>query len=330
MEGPSTDDSELDDSLASPEISFSTFGTSRALDKSHPLGITNIATFSTAVKLLADQVQQKLAFKEQLVETVQESRNNKGINHKLAANAMTILVRSGMRFNSADLRGIKIKGANLAGGEFDSADLRDANLTNVILDKCWLRQARLEGTLLRRARFGELPFIQLSGMPSTAAFSPDGGLYAVAFTSGSITIFDATNWSPVHTHQDSKKTVTALGFSPKGGQLAYGDRTGILGRWNYSSGALMAFSEGHGDYINGFVYSSDGSRIATAGHDGKVVVWDADTGGCVQVMAPHTEGASSVAFSPDGKQLVSGGSDSIIRLWNPKTGSPICNLAGHG
>lgn len=56
MEGSSTDDSESGSSIASPEITFSTFETSRALDKGHPLGITNIATFSTAVKLLADQV----------------------------------------------------------------------------------------------------------------------------------------------------------------------------------------------------------------------------------------------------------------------------------
>ncbi|OAQ31835.1 WD40 repeat-like protein [Linnemannia elongata AG-77] len=242
---------------------------------------------------------------------------------------MTILVRSGMRFNSADLRGIRIKGANLAGGEFDSADLRDADLTNVILDKCWLRQARLEGTRLRRARFGELPFINLSGMPSMSAFSTDGRLYAVAFTNGSIILFGTTNWSSVHTHQVSMKSVTTLAFSPKGGLLAYGDRTGMLGRWNYSRGVLMAFSSGHDDLINGLVYSPDGSRIATAGHDGKVAVWDADTGVCVKVMAPYTEGASSVAFLPDGRRLVSGGSDGIIRLWNLETGSLTSILEAH-
>lgn len=300
----------------------------RALEKDHKLGVTNIAKRTMAVQFLADRVQNCQFFKEQLVETVRESRNNKGTDQTLASNAMTILVRSGMRFNSADLRGIKIKGANLTGGEFDSADLRDADLTDVILDKCWLRQAKFQGAKLKGAEFGEKP-LDLQYVPNAAAYSVDDALYAVAFTNGSITIFDATNWNPVHTHQVSKKSVTALAFSPKGGLLAYGDRTGMLRRWNYNSGALMTLSEGHGDYINGLVYSLDGSQIATA-DDKKVAVWDADTGVCVKVMVPCTEGASSIAFSPDGKQLVSGGSDGIIRLWNPETGSPICNLAGHG
>ncbi|KAF9548727.1 hypothetical protein EC957_005660 [Mortierella hygrophila] len=300
----------------------------RALEEGHKLGLTDIAKRSMTVQFLADRVQNHQFFKEQLVETVRESRNNKGIDHTLAANAMTILVRSGMRFNSADLRGISIKGANLTGGEFDSADLRDADLTNVIFDKCWLRQADFQGAKLGGAQFGEKP-LDLQNVPNTAAYSVDGTLYAVAFTNGSITIFDATNWNSIHTSQVSKKSVTALAFSPLGGLLAYGDRTGMLGTWNYSSEASMAFSSEHDDYINSLVYSPNGSQIATAGYDGKVAVWDAVTGGCVGVMVAHNEGASSVAFSPDGKQLVSGGFDMVLKLWNLETGSLVSTLEGH-
>ncbi|KAF9537063.1 hypothetical protein EC957_008889, partial [Mortierella hygrophila] len=300
----------------------------RALKEGHKLGLTDIAKHSMVVQFLADRVQNHQFFKEQLVETVRESRNNKGIDHTLAANAMTILVRSGMRFNSADLRGISIKGANLTGGEFDSADLRDADLTNVIFDKCWLRQADFQGAKLGGAQFGEKPS-DLQNVPNTAAYSADGTLYAVAFTNGFITIFDATNWNSIHTRQVSKKSVTALAFSPLGGLLAYGDRTGMLWTWNYSSEASMAFSGKHDDYINSLVYSPNGSQIATAGYDGKVAVWDAVTGGCVGVMVAHNEGASSVAFSPDGKQLVSGGFDMALKLWNLETGSLVSTLEGH-
>ncbi|KAG9064825.1 hypothetical protein KI688_003085 [Linnemannia hyalina] len=300
----------------------------RALEEGHKLGLTDIAKRSMTVQFLADRVQNHQSFKEQLVETVRESRNNKGIDHTLAANAMTILVRSGMRFNSADLRGINIKGANLTGGEFDSADLQDADLTNVTFDKCWLRQAEFQGAKLGGAQFGEKP-LDLQNVPNTAAYSVDGALYAVAFTNGSITIFDATNWNSIHTRQISKRSVTALAFSPLGGLLAYGNRTGMLGTWSYNSETLMAFSGKHDGYINSLMYSPNGSQIATAGDDGKVAVWDAVTGGCVKVMVAHNERALSVAFSPDGKLLVSGGSDGIIQLWDVHTGDKVYTQEGH-
>ncbi|KAF9339610.1 hypothetical protein BGZ91_005354, partial [Linnemannia elongata] len=107
----------------------------QALKEGHALGFTNISERPMAVQFLADRVQIHQFFKEQLVATVRESRSNKGIDQTLAANTMTILVRSGMRFNGADLRGIKIMGANLTGGEFDFADLRDSDLRNVTFDK---------------------------------------------------------------------------------------------------------------------------------------------------------------------------------------------------
>ncbi|KAK3837885.1 MAG: WD40-repeat-containing domain protein [Linnemannia elongata] len=300
----------------------------RALEKDHKLGITNIAKRSMAVQFLADRVQIHQFFKEQLVETVHESPNSDGTDKWLASNAITILVRSGMRFNSADLRGIRIKDANLSGGEFDSADLRDADLTNVILDKCWLRQTAFQGAKLGGAQFGEKP-LDLQHVPNTAAYSVDGALYAVAFTNGFITIFDTTRWSSVHTFQVSKKSVTALAFSPMGGLLAYGNRAGTLGTWSYSSEASMAFSGGHDDSIDGLVYSPNGSRIATAGHDGRVAVWDAVTGGCVRVIVAHNGGASSVAFSADGNQLLTGGFDTVLRLWDLETGNLVSILEGH-
>ncbi|KAF9147737.1 U3 snoRNP protein, partial [Linnemannia schmuckeri] len=300
----------------------------QALESGHKLGLANIAKCSMAVQFLADRVQISQLFKEQLVETVRESRNSDGVDQTLAANAMTILVRSGMRFNSADLRGIKIRGANLTGGEFDSVDLRDADLTGTILDKCWLRQAGFQGAKLGGAQFGEKP-LDLHHMPNVAAYSSDSTLYAVGFTTGAITVFDAITWSTAYSVQDSKKSITALAFSPIGDLLAFGNRTGMLGTWNYTSNALTAFSCSHDDCINDLVYSRGGSRIATAGQEGSVRIWDAITGECIRIIVAHYEGALSVAFSPDGKQLVSGGFDNVLRVWNLDTGALLSSLEGH-
>ncbi|KAG0274692.1 hypothetical protein BGZ96_004140, partial [Linnemannia gamsii] len=215
----------LSGSSTDPPLAEQALQRGQALESGHVLGVTNIAKRPMAIQILADHVQNNPFFKEQLIETVRQSRNSDGVDQKLAANAMTILVRSGMQFHSADLRSIKINGANLYGGGLDSADLRNSDLTGTILDKCCLSQARLEGARLQRARFGELPFVELIGVPTTSAYSLDGKLYAIGFSNGSITIFDTDNWKPIHSHQESSKSITALAFSPRGELLSFGDRT---------------------------------------------------------------------------------------------------------
>ncbi|KAG0254385.1 hypothetical protein BGZ95_006049, partial [Linnemannia exigua] len=305
-----------------------------ALEKDHKLGVANIAKCSMAVQFLADRVQNSPVFKERLVKTVRESANNPSNNstdQTLAANAMTILVRSGMRFNSADLRGIKIRGANLTGGEFDSADLRDADLRNTTLDRCCLRGARLEGALLTRAKFGELPSVLLSGTPVTSAYSSDGKYYSVSFTSGCITVFNTSEWEVDYSFQGSKKSIGAMSFSPNSKILAYGDMIGIVRTRQHPMDTTTAPAsfQAHNDFISDLVFSPDGLKIATASVDNKIGLWDAASGRCHWSKIKRHGGVSSVSFSPDSKLLVSGGSDKIIRLWDVETGQLAYTLEGH-
>ncbi|KAG0366973.1 hypothetical protein BGX24_003463, partial [Mortierella sp. AD032] len=262
------------------EVLASALDQSKAFEKDHKLGVANIANFSMAVRFLADRVQNNPVFKKRLVETVRESAHNPSKNstdQTLAANAMTILVRSGMRFNSADLRGIKIQGANLTGGEFDSADLRDADLRNTTLDKCWLRGTRLEGSLLTRAKFGELPSVLLSGTPLTSAYSSDGKFYAVSFTSGRITVFSTFKWEVDYSFQGSKKSIDAMSFSPNSRMLAYGDVIGIVRIRENARNIKVAFAsfQAYNDFISDLAFSPDGLKIATASIDHKIGLWDA-------------------------------------------------------
>ncbi|KAF9082109.1 hypothetical protein BGX23_012796 [Mortierella sp. AD031] len=136
----------------------------------HPLSRISLSDHQMTIKLLADRVPQDSSFKDRLIAMLEESKTFSTAS-MAASNAITILVKSGMRFNSADLRTIKIRGANLTEGEFDSADLRESDLTDVILDRCWLRNARFEGSSMKGARFGELPAVDLRGMPSASAYS---------------------------------------------------------------------------------------------------------------------------------------------------------------
>ncbi|CAO3568723.1 unnamed protein product [Mortierella alpina] len=55
----------------------------------------------------------RLSFQDQLLAVIQQSKTDPTAA-TAAANAATILVRAGVRFNGADLRGIRIPGADLS------------------------------------------------------------------------------------------------------------------------------------------------------------------------------------------------------------------------
>ncbi|KAG0350371.1 hypothetical protein BGX24_008162, partial [Mortierella sp. AD032] len=79
----------------------------------HPLSWRSLVAEPSILEFLSDRVQQEPAFKDKLLAIVEQSKVNKEIR-KAAANAITILVRAGVRFNKTDLRGIQIPGADLS------------------------------------------------------------------------------------------------------------------------------------------------------------------------------------------------------------------------
>ncbi|KAF8943055.1 hypothetical protein BGZ47_005832 [Haplosporangium gracile] len=235
-----------------------------------------------------------------------------------------------MRFNGADLRYIKIKGANLTGGEFDLADFRDADLTNVTFDKSWLREARLEGACLKGSKFGESPYSLLEDVPAVSAYSLDGSLCAVALEHGSLTVYNTSNWTPASPSERFSDAITSVALSPDGKLLVFGDEFGVLHIWRYTATSIVsALPSNRAACISDLAFSTDGNHTATAGQDGKVGLWDTVSGLCIKVLDVHGERPSCIAFSPDGKQLVSGCSDGIIQLWDLNSDSLVSILNEH-
>ncbi|KAG0295949.1 hypothetical protein BGZ98_001167, partial [Dissophora globulifera] len=84
----------------------------QALASSSPLFRKKYINKPSIVQFLAERVQQESLFKQELLTYIEESKLDKRWSIA-AANAITILVKAGVRFNGADLKGIKIPGADL-------------------------------------------------------------------------------------------------------------------------------------------------------------------------------------------------------------------------
>ncbi|KAF9125287.1 hypothetical protein BGW39_007524 [Mortierella sp. 14UC] len=167
------------------------------LDPRGPLLKQNLLDEPTVIQFLCERVKQHPAFEKQLRAIVELSKTDPTAAGA-AANAMTILVQAGVRFNGTDLRGIRISGADISGGEFDSAQLQGADLTGVNLARSWLRQADIGGAQMDDVRFGELPYLKTKDYVTDCAYSPNGKFLAVGSGNGDINVYDTTAWTRVH------------------------------------------------------------------------------------------------------------------------------------
>ncbi|KAG0298942.1 hypothetical protein BGZ98_010428 [Dissophora globulifera] len=294
----------------------------------HPLSWRSFMAEPSILDFLSERAQQEPLFKDQLLAIIEQSKFNKAMR-TAAANAITILVRAGVRFNGADLKGIQIPRADLSGGQFDSAQLEGADLRKANLRNTWLRQADLSKAQMAGVQFGELPYVQELDMVNCSSFSPNGKTCVFGLANGTISVYDAMTWTKTHTLQGHTSSVRSVAYSPSGHQIASGsdDKTVLL--WEMQTGELGHVLSGHSKAVKSVAFSPNGHQIASGSYDETVRLWDTQTGAPGYVLSGHANSVTSVAYSPSGHQIASGSGDETVRLWDTQTGAPGPVLSGH-
>ncbi|KAF9145765.1 hypothetical protein BG015_011788 [Linnemannia schmuckeri] len=299
-----------------------------SLNMSKPLPKTVLVKDSSTLQFLAERVQQDEALREQFLATIERSKSDPSAAVD-AANAITVLVRAGERFNGFDLSGARIPGADLSGGDFDSVQLAGADLTGATLTRAWLRHANFMGAQMKDAHFGEWPYLQMKAEVNTCAYSPNGQLLAVGFSGGAITLFKTDSWVRLRDLAGHNWTVTYLSFSPDNTQLVSASEDKLVKFWNVKTGVLEKILDDQPDTVACVVYSSDGDRVAAASHDSTVRVYDLDTFNLALQLKEHTGAVKSVTYSPSGGLMATASYDWTVRLWDPKTGVQKHVMRGH-
>ncbi|KAG0015270.1 hypothetical protein BGZ80_009949 [Entomortierella chlamydospora] len=294
-----------------------------------PFGRRRLVDEPTISQFLVERAQQQPIFKEQLHASIERSKAEK-MARVAAANAITVLVRAGVQFNGTDLRDIKIPGADLSYGMFDSAQLVGADLRKVNLHNIWLRNANLRGAQLTGVHFGELPFLQENTVVSSCAYSQDGRVFAAGLGDGCISLYRTSGWERLHTLTGHTDYVGCLAFSETGGQIASGSRDGDVRLWDVESGHCIHVLQGHEDDVNSVVFSPNGDHIASGGEDNTVRLWDVESGKSAYILQDLDDFVTRVMYSPSGGQIVFGGEDSTVRLWDPEAGDDVDTFQGYG
>jgi len=296
-------------------------------DFNSPLAWRSFTRELSVLQFLEERVQQEPLFKQQLFDYIEHSKTDKKWR-TAASNAITILVRSGVQFNSVDLRGIKIPRADLSNGVFDSAQLQEADLRNVYFHGCWLRRADLSKALVTGVQFGELPLLEQEDDIQSCVYSPNGNTVAISLDNGKIKVYSTTTWEILWTGEHTNNVVI-VAYSPNGDQLASGSWDKTVCLWDTTTGANSHVLRGHGGGIACIAYSPQGDQLASGSDDKTVKLWDLETGDCLHTLAGHTKTVTSIAYSPKGDQIVSGSGDATVRLWSIQTSECLHVLREH-
>ncbi|KAG0310381.1 hypothetical protein BGZ97_012605 [Linnemannia gamsii] len=291
-----------------------------SFDPECPLFTRNLLEEPSVMQFLSERVQENLSFKDRLLDIVEKSKTDASVA-LAAANAMTILVRAGVALHRHDFRGIRIPGADLSGGQFDSALFQGADVTNAYLGMCWMRNADFSNAHMDGVRFGELPAVADDDIIWTCACSPDGKTLVVGMRNGGISLYDSNTWEKIHWLEGHDHDTEALAFSPDSQRLASGGQDRKVQVWSCTEDEPLLTMEGHTDDVVSVAFSPCGNFFASASLDKTVRLWNSVTGEALFLLEGHTNSVNSVQFTPDGRRLISGSDDETIRFWDFETGA---------
>jgi len=297
-------------------------------DIDSPLAWRYFVNEPSVLEFLCERVQQEPLFRKLLFDYMEYSKTDSKWRIA-AANAITILVRSREGFIGVNLKNIRIPGADLSYGMFDSANLQDADLRKVTLRGAWLRNADLRGAQMSGIQFGELPFIKEDTKVWSCAYSPDGTSLAASLDNGVINIYSTSNWEQTRTLAGHKGMVRGIMFSPDGYRFVSGGDDSTVRLWTIESESCIHTLTGDWGEVNSVAYSPQRDTIASASDDRRIRVWDVETGECRLILIGHTSYVVSIIYSPNGHQVASGSWDETIRIWDVETEKCLHTLRGH-
>ncbi|KAG0240229.1 hypothetical protein BGX31_002162 [Mortierella sp. GBA43] len=301
-------------------------------DLKSPLVNRNFVGENSLTQFLQERAQQEPVFREQLSRFVELSKNDPEHKWRVAsANAMTILVRAGIQFNNADLQGVKMPGADLSHGTFDSARLNDTDMRKVKFYDTWLRQADMTGAKMTGVQFGELPYLTQECEVLSCAYSPDGKYFAVGLRNNAISVYTTWNWEQIQLLKGHKAWVQCVAFSPSSAQLASGSHDHDVRLWDVATWTCFRILEGHTAPVVSLCYipCHDQDQIASGSWDNSVRLWSSKTGESICTIPGDGRMVLSVAFSPSGNQVATGSDDHKVRLLETATRASIGTLDGH-
>ncbi len=276
---------------------------------------------------LQERIEESSDLKQKFFNWVELSKTEEV--QEIAANTLELLVKAGIDMSGRDFRGIRVPGANLSHGKFNSAQLQKADLRDVKLRAANLHQANLSEAQMDGVQFGELPYLQQKSAVLCCTYSADGKNCVVGLLGGEIHIYDTSSWVKIRTLKVDQRMVKSVACSPNGEQIASGHLDQVVRLWGARNAEPSHILSGYEGIVVNVVYAPNGKQIASSSLDHTVWLRDALSGATLHILKGHSRGVVSVAYSPNSEWIASASMDKTVMVWDALTGKRRHILQGH-
>ncbi|CAG8158154.1 unnamed protein product [Penicillium salamii] len=133
------------------------------------------------------------------------------------------------------------------------------------------------------------------GPAKDVVFSQDGRLFAAAFSTGFVYVWEATTFTQAKKLDANAEAIVSVVFSPDGCLVAIVDGVGIISLWDLTTSSRLPFRGEPGKVLE-VAFLSNGNLVAS--YLPVIYIWDVDTG-----MKLHTLRYSDFEHLPIGRKL---------------------------
>lgn len=237
------------------------------------------------IRFAVDKVKTDQEFENALWDIIEESKSEERVQIA-AANAITILVAADKTFYGKDMRRIRIRYANLHGGNFERVDFSEADLRDVNFSDAWLCNTNFFGTCLDRITTNELYQDIIDSAVIHCGFANNDANYVVV------------SQLSVYYYQTEQHTLIK--------------KIRILGILTY------IFNDRH--KITNAVIAADSEHVLLGTNQGDLIYVNIRLGKVISEWSGGSNPIVNVALSRNGEWAFSGEQDSeLIKKWNCKT-----------
>ncbi|WP_161566212.1 WD40 repeat domain-containing protein [Mycoavidus cysteinexigens] len=205
---------------------------------------------------------------------------------KIAANALTILVKAGIDLSGHDFNKIRVPAADLSQGWFNNTQFKGADLSNVNFYGATLEGADLREANLVQLNFWRLPTVWVGSLVHDCRYSPDGSWLAVSTDEGQIKLYQAKTLKLERTLDGHSAAVVRLSFSSDSKLLASADKDHNVMIWDIKHKALLSELVGHTDAVMNVKFLKNSELLASGSADGRAMLWNLQSEKFSQIQGP--------------------------------------------
>jgi RNA polymerase sigma factor (sigma-70 family) len=167
----------------------------------------------------------------------------------------------------------------------------------------------------------ELHELQPPGRASSASFSPDGKVLAVAADGRGALLWDVATGKEIGRLSDRPDPV-AVAFAPDGKSVAVVHRNDFVRIVDLTTRQMVVWMKGQLQRALDLAFAPDGRSLAAADDDGTLRLWDAATGNEVWRRKAPRGRINALAFAPNGAKIASAG-DGGLWIMDSRTGRDV-------